>query len=129
MAERMVAFTPLSISGGGLTPIHYQLPVASAQVKSALILAGLQAKGESTIIEPAETRDHTERMIRKFGGEIQKDNRVIRVKGNQTLIGTEIHVPGDISSAAFFLVAGAIVPGSEIVLKNVGINPTRTWNY
>jgi 3-phosphoshikimate 1-carboxyvinyltransferase len=118
-------FTPLSISGGGLTPIHYQLPVASAQVKSALILAGLQAKGESTIIEQAETRDHTERMIRKFGGEIQKDNCVIRVRGNQTLIGTEIHVPGDISSAAFFLVAGAIVPGSEIVLKNVGVNPTR----
>ncbi len=64
-------------------------------------------------------------MIRKFGGEIQKDNSAIRVKGNQTLIGTEIHVPGDISSAAFFLVAGAIVPGSELVLKNVGINPTR----
>jgi len=119
------AFTPLSISGGGLTPIHYQLPVASAQVKSALILAGLQAKGESTIIEPAETRDHTERMIRKFGGEIQKDGHVLRVKGNQKLKGSEIHVPGDISSAAFFLVAGAIVPGSEIVLNNVGVNPTR----
>ncbi|WP_342432126.1 3-phosphoshikimate 1-carboxyvinyltransferase [Neobacillus sp. FSL H8-0543] len=119
------AFTPLSIRGGGLTPINYELPVASAQVKSALILAGLQAKGESTIIEPADTRDHTERMIRKFGGEIQRDNSVIRVKGDQKLIGTEIHVPGDISSAAFFLVAGAIVPGSEILLKNVGINPTR----
>jgi 3-phosphoshikimate 1-carboxyvinyltransferase len=119
------AFTPLSISGGGLKPIHYKLPVASAQVKSALILAGLQANGESTIIEPAETRDHTERMIRKFGGEIQKVDHVIRVNGNQTLIGTELHVPGDISSAAFFLVAGAIVPGSEIVLKNVGVNPTR----
>lgn len=97
------AFTPLSIRGGGLTPINYELPVASAQVKSALILAGLQAKGESTIIEPADTRDHTERMIRKFGGEIQRDNSVIRVKGDQKLIGTEIHVPGDISSAAFFL--------------------------
>jgi 3-phosphoshikimate 1-carboxyvinyltransferase len=119
------AFTPLSISGGELKPIHYKLPVASAQVKSALILAGLQANGESTIIEPAETRDHTERMIRKFGGEIQKVDHVIRVNGNQTLIGTELHVPGDISSAAFFLVAGAIVPGSEIVLKNVGVNPTR----
>jgi 3-phosphoshikimate 1-carboxyvinyltransferase len=119
------AFTPLSISGGGLIPIHYKLPVASAQVKSALILAGLQANGESTITEPAKSRDHTERMIRKFGGEIQKDNQVISVNGNQTLKGTEIHVPGDISSAAFFLVAGAIVTGSEIVLKNVGLNPTR----
>ncbi|EKN69598.1 3-phosphoshikimate 1-carboxyvinyltransferase [Neobacillus bataviensis LMG 21833] len=120
------AFTPISIRGGQLTPIQYKLPVASAQVKSALILAALQAEGESTIIEPAETRDHTERMIRKFGGEIDKDNQAITVKGGQNLTGATIHVPGDISSAAFFLVAGAIIPESEIVLKNVGLNPTRT---
>jgi 3-phosphoshikimate 1-carboxyvinyltransferase len=120
------AYTPLSIRGGSLTPINYHLPVASAQVKSALILAGLQAEGETTIIEPAETRDHTERMIRKFGGEILKDNRRITVRGGQRLTGSTIHVPGDISSAAFFLVAGAILPGSEIILKNVGLNPTRT---
>jgi 3-phosphoshikimate 1-carboxyvinyltransferase len=120
------AFTPLSIRGGTLKPITYELPVASAQVKSALILAGLQAEGESTIIEPAETRDHTERMIRRFGGEIYKDQKVITVKGGQNLTAADIHVPGDISSAAFFLVAGAITPGSEIHLKNVGLNPTRT---
>lgn len=120
------SYTPISIRGGGLNPIHYQLPVASAQVKSALILAGLQADGESTIIELAETRDHTERMIRKFGGEIRKDNKVIKVNGGQKLTAADVQVPGDISSAAFFLVAAAIVPGSEIVLKNVGLNPTRT---
>jgi len=120
------AYTPISIRGGQLEPLRYELPVASAQVKSALILAGLQADGESTIIEPAETRDHTERMIRQFGGEIIKDNKVITVKGGQRLTGSTVHVPGDISSAAFFLVAGAVIPGSEMVLKNVGLNPTRT---
>jgi 3-phosphoshikimate 1-carboxyvinyltransferase len=119
-------FTPLSIRGGHLNPIHYQMPVASAQVKSALILAGLQAEGESIIIEKAESRDHTERMIHKFGGDVQKNDRTITVKGGQKLIASDILVPGDISSAAFFLVAGAIVPDSEIVLKNVGLNPTRT---
>ncbi|WP_413309171.1 3-phosphoshikimate 1-carboxyvinyltransferase [Bacillus sp. 1P10SD] len=120
------SYTPLSIRGGQLKSINYTLPVASAQVKSALILAGLQADGESQIIEPAETRDHTERMIRRFGGEIEKDNKVITVKGGQKLTSASIHVPGDISSAAFFLVAGAIIPGSEIHLKNVGLNSTRT---
>lgn len=120
------AFTPLAIRGGNLKSFHYQLPVASAQVKSALILAALQAEGETTIIEPAETRDHTERMIRKFGGEIDKNQSVITVNGGQKLSSASIQVPGDISSAAFFLVAGAIVPESEIVLKNVGLNPTRT---
>ncbi len=119
-------FTPLSIRGGHLNPITYNMPVASAQVKSALILAGLQADGETTIIEKAESRDHTERMIRKFGGEVGKDNRKITVKGGQKLIASDILVPGDISSAAFFLVAGAIVEDSEILLKNVGLNPTRT---
>jgi 3-phosphoshikimate 1-carboxyvinyltransferase len=120
------SFTPISIRGGGLKPVNYHLPVASAQVKSALILAGLQAEGQSIIIEPEETRDHTERMIKKFGGEIHKDNQNIMVKGGQKLTATSIHVPGDISSAAFFLVAGAVIPDSEIVLKNVGLNPTRT---
>ncbi|WML25786.1 3-phosphoshikimate 1-carboxyvinyltransferase [Neobacillus sp. OS1-33] len=120
------SFTPISLRGGGLQPINYRLPVASAQVKSAIILAGLQAEGQSTIIEPEETRDHTERMIRRFGGEIHKDNQKIIVKGGQKLTGTTIQVPGDISSAAFFLVAGAIIPESEIVLKDVGLNPTRT---
>ena len=119
-------YTPIAIRGGNLKSIHYQLPVASAQVKSALILAGLQAEGTTTIQEPAETRDHTERMIRQFSGEIQTDQRLITVKGGQCLRAAEVHVPGDISSAAFFLVAGAVIPESEIVLKNVGLNPTRT---
>ncbi|MED4227048.1 3-phosphoshikimate 1-carboxyvinyltransferase [Neobacillus cucumis] len=120
------SYTPIAIRGGNLQPIEYELPVASAQVKSSLILAGLQADGVSTIIEPAETRDHTERMIRQFGGEITKDHHTIRVEGGQKLTGTTIRVPGDISSAAFFLVAGAIIPDSEILLENVGLNPTRT---
>lgn len=120
------SFTPIGMRGGNLNPIQYQVPVASAQVKSALILAGLQAEGESTIIETAETRDHTERMIRKFGGEVQSHNREITIKGGQVLTASNIYVPGDISSAAFFLVAGAIVSDSVVVLQNVGLNPTRT---
>lgn len=119
-------FTPISIRGGNLKPIHYELPVASAQVKSAIILAGLQTDGQTTIIEPKDTRDHTERMVRQFGGEIDRKGKTITVKGGQKLTAADVHVPGDISSAAFFLVAGAIIPGSEIMLKNVGLNPTRT---
>jgi 3-phosphoshikimate 1-carboxyvinyltransferase len=119
-------YTPIAIRGGNLKPIHYQMPVASAQVKSSLLFAGLQADGETTIIEKTESRDHTERMIRHFGGEIQKEDGRITIKGGQKLSGTHVHVPGDISSAAFFLVAGAIIPNSEITLKNVGFNPTRT---
>jgi 3-phosphoshikimate 1-carboxyvinyltransferase len=119
------AYTPISLRGGRLKPFYYQLPVASAQVKSALILAALQAEGETTIVEQSETRDHTERMIRQFGGFIHKENNTIKVTGTQSLTGTNVLVPGDISSAAFFLAAGAIVPGSSIHLRNVGINPTR----
>ncbi|MGE7878349.1 3-phosphoshikimate 1-carboxyvinyltransferase [Peribacillus muralis] len=119
-------YTPIFIRGGKLEGIRYELPVASAQVKSAIILAGLQADGETTIIEPEETRDHTERMIQAFGGKIVKDGHTIKVGGNQVFKGTTIHVPGDISSAAFFLVAAAITKNSEVVLKNVGLNPTRT---
>ncbi|MBS4191029.1 3-phosphoshikimate 1-carboxyvinyltransferase [Bacillus sp. FJAT-49705] len=119
-------FTPLSIKGGNVKEIDYELPVASAQVKSSLLFAGLQAQGITKVFEPVKTRDHTERMIKKFGGEIEIDGRTVRLKGGQRLSGTYIHVPGDISSAAFFLVAGAIVPNSEITLKNVGLNPTRT---
>lgn len=119
-------YTPLSIRGGRLKPFHYELPVASAQVKSALILAGLQTDGVSRIIEPKATRDHTERMILHFGGEVNKELQTIVVKGGQRLSAADVHVPGDISSAAFFLVAGAIVQKSDIELKNVGLNPTRT---
>ncbi|WP_230134861.1 3-phosphoshikimate 1-carboxyvinyltransferase, partial [Peribacillus frigoritolerans] len=119
-------YTPLAIRGGKLQGFRYELPVASAQVKSAIILAGLQAEGETIIIEPEETRDHTERMIQEFGGKIEKDGHTIKVSGNQVFKGTAIHVPGDISSAAFFMVAAAITENSEVVLKNVGLNSTRT---
>ena len=118
---------PLKLKGSKeLKPIHYQLPVASAQVKSALIFAALQAQGESVIIEKEKTRNHTEDMIVQFGGQIDVKDKEIRISGGQELIGQEVVVPGDISSAAFWLVAGLIVPNSKIVLENVGINETRT---
>jgi 3-phosphoshikimate 1-carboxyvinyltransferase len=119
-------YTPISIRGGELQPIHYESPVASAQVKSAILLAGLAADGTTAVTEPHRSRDHTERMIRLFGGDVAVDGLTVSVAGPQQLEGASIYVPGDISSAAFFLVAGAIVPNSEITLKNVGLNPTRT---
>ncbi len=120
-------FPPLRIKGtSNLKVIEYKMPVASAQVKSAILFAALQADGTTTIIEKERTRDHTEEMIQQFGGNIQVDDRTIRVSGNQNFIGQEVIVPGDISSAAFFLVAGLIVPNSEITLTHVGLNPTRT---
>lgn len=118
---------PLKMHGSKLLkPIHYQLPVASAQVKSALIFAALQADGESVIIEKEKTRNHTEDMIQQFGGQLQVDGNEIRISGGQTFTAQEVVVPGDISSAAFWLVAGLVVPNSKIVLENVGINETRT---
>ncbi|MHC0036121.1 3-phosphoshikimate 1-carboxyvinyltransferase [Pseudoneobacillus sp. C159] len=119
-------FVPITLRGGGLKPITYSLPVASAQVKSSLLLAALQTVGTSKITEPVATRDHTERMIKKFGGQIEVEDLTITITGPQTLVGTHINVPGDISSAAFFLVAAAIVPNAIIRIKNVGLNPTRT---
>ncbi|PLT34880.1 3-phosphoshikimate 1-carboxyvinyltransferase [Bacillus sp. V5-8f] len=119
-------FTPLTIKGGDLKGITYELPVASAQVKSAILLAGLQAEGETVVIEPEKTRDHTERMISEFGGQVTRDGNRITVNGKQTLTATHIDVPGDISSAAFFMVAAAITENSEVKLMNVGLNPTRT---
>ena len=118
---------PLKMKGSReLQPIHYQLPVASAQVKSALIFAALQAQGESVIIEKEITRNHTEDMIAQFGGQIEVEGKEIRIQGGQEFTAQEVTVPGDISSAAFWLVAGLIVPDSKIVLENVGINETRT---
>ena len=118
---------PLKMKGSReLQPIHYQLPVASAQVKSALIFAALQAQGESVIIEKEITRNHTEDMIAQFGGQIEVKGKEIRIQGGQEFTAQEVTVPGDISSAAFWLVAGLIVPDSKIVLENVGINETRT---
>ena len=118
---------PLHLKGTkNLTPIHYELPIASAQVKSALIFAALQAQGQSVIIEKECTRNHTEDMLRQFGGDLSVDGKKITVQGPQKLSGQTVVVPGDISSAAFWLVAGLIVPNSRVVLKNVGINETRT---
>lgn len=119
-------YPPISIQGAKLAPITYEMPVASAQVKSAIIFAALQAQGTSTIIEKEPSRNHTEQMIKQFGGEIEVSGKTIRVTGPQQLTGQEVIVPGDISSAAFFIVAGAILKNSQVVLKNVGINPTRT---
>ncbi|AKU25557.1 3-phosphoshikimate 1-carboxyvinyltransferase [Geobacillus sp. DSP4a] len=119
-------YTPLSIRGGALRPLRYTSPIASAQVKSAILLAGLFADGVTSVTEPHRSRDHTERMVRLFGGEMKVDGLTVSVAGPQRLRGTHVYVPGDISSAAFFLAAGAIVPNSEITLKNVGLNPTRT---
>lgn len=109
-----------------LQPIHYTLPVASAQVKSALIFAALQAQGESVIVEKEMTRNHTEDMIKQFGGQISVNGKEIRVQGGQKFTGQNVLVPGDISSAAFWIVAGLIIPNSKIILENVGINETRT---
>ena len=118
---------PLHLKGTkNLTPIQYELPIASAQVKSALIFAALQAQGQSVIIEKECTRNHTEDMLRQFGGDLSVDGKKITVQGPQKLNGQTVVVPGDISSAAFWLVAGLIVPNSRVVLKNVGINETRT---
>ncbi|MGN4125763.1 3-phosphoshikimate 1-carboxyvinyltransferase [Lysinibacillus sphaericus] len=118
-------YTPLAIQGTPLHAIDYKMPVASAQVKSAVLLAGLRAEGTTIVRETEVSRDHTERMLRQFGAQVDVDNGVISLKGGQTLTGTHVAVPGDISSAAFFLVAGAICKDSRIVLENVGINPTR----
>jgi len=117
---------PLAIIGGNLKAIDYQTPVASAQIKSCILLAGLYADGETSVTEIAESRDHTERMLRSFGAEITSNGLIHRVKGRPELIGHRINVPGDISSAAYFIVAGLLCPDSEIIIKNVGVNPTRT---
>lgn len=119
-------YLPLSLRGGELRSISFETPVKSAQVKSGVLLAGLFADGRTTVVEKTTTRDHTENMLQAFGGQISNQSGTIQVEGKQSLIGTQIHVPGDISSAAFFLVAAAIKKGSKLVLKDVGLNPTRT---
>ncbi|MDO8730798.1 MAG: 3-phosphoshikimate 1-carboxyvinyltransferase [Candidatus Omnitrophota bacterium] len=117
---------PLTIRGGGLKGIRYTPPVPSAQVKSALLLAGLSAEGPTTVVELVPTRDHTERMLRYMGAKIETAGQGITVEPGGKLRGREIEVPGDFSSAAFFLVAAAIVPGSSVTVRRVGLNPTRT---
>ena len=116
---------PLKICGRPLHGISYQSPVASAQVKSAILLAGLYADGETRVVEPALSRNHTELMLQGFGANVHTENTTAVIQPAKELYGMKLSVPGDISSAAFFLAAGLMVPGSEILLKNVGINPTR----
>jgi len=120
------ATAPLIIHGNSaLKAIHYDMPVASAQVKSCVLLAGLYAEGVTEVVEPAPTRDHTERMLRGFGCEVVTQQNHISLRGGQTLHANNIEVPADISSAAFFIVAASILPESELTLNHVGINPTR----
>ncbi|MDX2229233.1 MAG: 3-phosphoshikimate 1-carboxyvinyltransferase [Leptolyngbyaceae cyanobacterium bins.349] len=122
------SFAPLAIQGRSLQPIHYQSPIASAQVKSCILLAGLMTDGTTTVTEPALSRDHSERMLKAFGAHVVVDPETCSasVIGPAQLTGQAVVVPGDISSAAFWLVAGAIVPGADVTVENVGINPTRT---
>jgi len=117
----------VQIQGGApLRGIDYDLPVASAQVKSAILLAGLRAAGRTRVTEPAPSRDHTERMLRAFGVEVLRDGATVAVAGGQRLTGTSVAVPADFSSAAFFLVAGCLAAERGLLLRNVGVNPTRT---
>jgi len=117
---------PLAIQGRSLQPIEYRSPIASAQVKSALLLAGMYAEGRTTVLEPHTSRDHSERMLRHFGADLQPVEGGVSILGRPRLEGREVFVPGDISSAAFFLVAALITPNSELLIRNVGINPTRS---
>ena len=126
IATAAVGRPPLRIAGGRkLHGIDYQMPVASAQVKSCLLLAGLYADGETSVTEPAPTRDHTERMLRGFGYAVKTQGARVSVQGGGRLKACDIDVPADISSATFFLVGASIAPGSDLVLEHVGVNPTR----
>ncbi|BAZ46586.1 3-phosphoshikimate 1-carboxyvinyltransferase [Chondrocystis sp. NIES-4102] len=122
------SLAPLAVRGQSLKPIHYHSPIASAQVKSCILLAGLMVDGQTTVTEPALSRDHSERMLQAFGATltVDPDSNSVTLTGKPKLTGQQVIVPGDISSAAFWLVAGAIVPGSNLLITNVGVNPTRT---
>jgi 3-phosphoshikimate 1-carboxyvinyltransferase len=118
---------PLRIKGcRPLQPIHYRLPIASAQIKSAVLLAGLAADGITTVEEPAQTRDHTERMLQEFGAQVERNGDALSVQGGVSLRSRSLVVPGDISSAAFFIAAAVALPGSDLLIRDVGLNPTRT---
>jgi 3-phosphoshikimate 1-carboxyvinyltransferase len=119
-------YPPVAIRGKTLQPLHYVLPVASAQVKSSLLLAGLYANGVSDISEPSKSRDHTERMLPAFGAELNIEGFHVKITGGAGLRGTEVYVPGDFSSAAFFIVGALLIRDSDITIEGVGINPTRT---
>ncbi len=119
-------YPPLTIRGGALLPIRYELPVASAQVKSAVLLAGLRAPGTTTVVEPLETRNHSEIALRRFGADITVEARAISITGMPRLTACDMHIPSDLSSAVFFLGAALLLPGSELSIHGVGLNPTRT---
>ncbi|MGH7854843.1 MAG: 3-phosphoshikimate 1-carboxyvinyltransferase [Candidatus Binatia bacterium] len=116
---------PLEIDGGGLRGINYRMPIASAQVKSAIVLAALQAVGQTIIHEPQRSRDHTEVMLGGFGGKVSVDGLTITIDDRPALSGQSVRIPGDISSAAFFMAAAAMIPGSDLIVRDVGCNPTR----
>jgi 3-phosphoshikimate 1-carboxyvinyltransferase len=126
MARKEDRYPPVAIRGGRLQPIRYPMPFASAQVKSAILLGGLYAEGETEIIEPVRSRDHTERMLPAFGADIKVDGLSVKIKGETELNSAEVHVPGDFSSAAFFLAGALLIDDSDLLIKEVGINPTRT---
>ncbi len=126
ISAREGRFPPLEIRGAKLRPIDYTLPVPSAQVKTCVLFAGLYADGETVVREPVRSRDHTEIALREFGAEIRVERRVITVKGRPRLTGRELFVPSDLSSAAFFIVAALLVPSASLVLRGVGLNPTRS---
>ena len=123
---REANFAPLEIKGSALQPIQYTLPVASAQVKSAVLLAGLFAEGETSVEEPVSTRDHTEVALEEFGANVRRAGRLVTVFGRPQLKARHVIVPGDLSSAVFFLGAALILRGSDLVIRNVGLNPTRS---
>lgn len=116
---------PLTIRGGGLKGIRYELPIPHAQVKSAILFAALQAEGTSQIVEPVQSRDHTERMLKESGAQLRRIEGTIQITGGTPLEGREVYIPGDLSAAAFLIGAAVLLPGSELVVENVGLNPTR----
>jgi 3-phosphoshikimate 1-carboxyvinyltransferase len=126
ISAREGRFPPLEIRGAKLRPIDYTLPVPSAQVKTCVLFAALYADGETVVREPVRSRDHTEIALREFGAEVRVERRVIKLAGRPRLTGRELFVPSDLSSAAFFIVAALLVPGSSLVLRGVGLNPTRS---
>ena len=119
-------YPPLHISGRGIRGVHYTSPVASAQVKSCLLLAGLYADGPTTVTEPSKSRDHTERILPHYGARVEVDGNSVTVYPAESLHALDVEVPGDISSAAYFIVLAALYPGAELTIRNVGLNPTRT---
>ncbi len=123
---RAGGYAPLAVKGKSLKAIDFTSPIASAQVKSCILLAGLFAEGVTSVTEPEKSRDHSERMLQAFGAKLAVQGRTVSIEGGGKLQGQSVVVPGDISSAAFWLVAGSIVPDSDLLIKNVGVNPTRT---